>query len=449
MLKSTLDEIKLHKSKIEIFGLGYVGFPLAIRLASNGFSVNGIDVSQERIKRLENNILQESEKSLHDNFLECRKSNKLSLSESSEPSNTSKIGIICVPTPIPTSDKKSDFFVNSAVNSFLNTSKKGDVIFIESSIEVGTTENIQKIIESKAFKTGEDFGLVFCPERIDPQNKKWHLENIPRVIYASDDITFNIAQNIYHYVNNSNLIRVNSPKVAEVVKSFENTFRLVNISLVNELAILCDHLQINVHDVIKAASTKPFGFMPFYSGAGAGGHCIPKDPLFLLESSRKFGFEFKTISNALKINNFLPQYISQSINELFNEHKLEKKIIVCGMSYKSDIEDMRDSPGFKILDELLKLTFSVSVFDPYFKKELLGKYLQENHQKNSNFEILDNLDNSTIQPFYGICIVQHHSKTKMRLEQIYKNSAIKIIYDCQNKLLVNHNSKSILKSLGR
>jgi len=449
LLSETLSDSQNKKTMIEVFGLGYIGLPLAIRLAASGWKVTGIDINQDRVRRLEQNNLMESELHQKKEFLECRNNKSLSFSTKPQKNTNSKIGIICVPTPIPTPEKKSDFFVNSAVNDFLNTSKKGDIIIIESSIEVGTTENIQKIIESKAFKVGEDFGLVFCPERIDPQNKKWQLENIPRVIYASDDITFNIAQNIYHYVNNSNLFRVNSPKVAEVVKSFENTFRLVNISLVNELAILCDHLQINVHDVIKAASTKPFGFMPFYSGAGAGGHCIPKDPSFLLESSKKFGFEFKIISDALKINNFLPQYISQSINELFNEHKLEKKIIVCGMSYKPDIEDMRDSPGFKISDELLKLKFSVSVFDPYFKKELLGKYLQENHLENNNFEILDNLDDSTIRPFNGICVVQHHSKTKMRLKQIYKNSSIKIIYDCQNKLLFNHNSKSILKSLGR
>ena len=151
---------------------------------------------------------------------------------------------------------------------------------------------------------------------------------IPRVIYCSDDITFKIAQNVYSNVNNSNLIRVNSAKVAEVVKSFENTFRLVNISLVNELAILCDKLGINVTDVINAAATKPFGFVPFYTGAGAGGHCIPKDPRFLLESSKKFGLKFNSIEKALEINSFMPEYIAQSVDKILTEQNLKKSIIV-------------------------------------------------------------------------------------------------------------------------
>jgi UDP-N-acetyl-D-glucosamine dehydrogenase len=280
------------------------------------------------------------------------------------------------------------------------------------------------------------------------QNHKWQLENIPRVIYCSDDTSFHIAQKIYHYVNNSNLIRVNSPKIAEVVKSFENTFRLVNISLVNELAILCDKLQINVHDVIRAASTKPFGFMPFYSGAGAGGHCIPKDPGFLSEASKKFGFDFKSIDEAIRINNYIPKYISDSLEQLFNNSGFDKKILVCGMSYKPNIEDMRDSPGFKIMNELIKKKFEVTVYDPYFKDELLEKYLIENNLEGMKVNVIHDLNDESIKNFQGLCIVQHHTKTKSRLDAIYKNSLIPLIYDCQNKIEKNPTSSTILKSLG-
>ena len=238
---------------IEIFGLGYVGFPLAVRLASAGFQVIGIDVNQKRIQRLKNNKLMDSEIHLEKEYFDCRQKNNIKLESSPSDSIIPKIGIICVPTPIPTKDISSDIFVKSAVESFLNCSKSGDVIILESSIEVGTTEIISNIIENKGFEVGKDFGLCFCPERIDPSNKEWGIENIPRVIYCSDDSSFDIAKEIYLHVNGGNLLKVNSPKIAEIVKSFENAFRLVNITLVNELAILCDKLDVNVKEIIDAA----------------------------------------------------------------------------------------------------------------------------------------------------------------------------------------------------
>jgi len=233
-----------------------------------------------------------------------------------------------------------------------------------------------------------------------------------------------------------------------VVKSFENAFRLVNISLVNELAILCDKLDVDVNEIIKAASTKPFGFMPFYTGAGAGGHCIPKDPRFLLESSKKFGLEFNIIEKALEINSFIPKYITQSIDKILSEQNLEKSIIVCGLSYKPNIEDMRDSPGFKVVNEFSKIGYDVAVYDPFFKNELLDKYLLENHMEKPNFSVLTNLDDFSLEKISCICVVQHHTKTMFRLDEIYKKSLIPIIYDCQSKIKKDSSSKTILKSLG-
>lgn len=447
VLSETLKKVKTKNFEIEVFGLGYVGLPLAIRLAASGFKVIGIDINKERIQRLNQNTLMESEINLKTEFLECRKKDRLSFSNEPKKTQNPKIGIICVPTPIPQNNIESNVFVKSAIDNFLKTSKKGDLIIIESSVEIGTTEEIKEVIETRGFKVGTDYGLCFCPERIDPQNEKWNLANIPRVIYCSDDYTFQIAQKIYQHVNNSNLKRVDSPKVAEVVKSFENAFRLVNISLVNELAILCDHLGINIKDVIDAASTKPFGFMTFNSGAGAGGHCIPKDPLFLLNSSKKFKSDFQTISNALQINQKMPKYIADSIEKELTKMKLPKTAIVCGLSYKADMEDMRDSPGFKVVKELKNNGFEVAIFDPFFKEELIEKYLIENKFVKQNFQVLDNLDNNTIKKFSCLCIVQHHTKTQLTLEKIYQNGIIPLIYDCQNKLK-NVESKSTLKSLG-
>ena len=447
MLKNTMDFVEDKNTKIEIFGLGYVGFPLAVRLSTGGWKVTGIDTNHKRLERIKGNDLAESELKFQHDFIESTKNGILSFSDRPLPYDGTKIGIICVPTPIPSPETKSDIFVNSAIEKFLETCKQGDIIIIESSIEVGTTDKVKKLIESKGYKIGENFGLAFCPERIDPLNKKWNLDNIPRVIYCSDDSTFAITQKIYHHVNNSNLIRVSSAKVAEVVKSFENTFRLVNISLVNELAILCDHLGIDVKEVMAAASTKPFGFVPFYSGAGAGGHCIPKDPKFLLESSKKFGINFNTIENALQINASIPQYIVDTINKILSKKNLSKSVIICGMSYKPNIDDMRDSPGFKILDEFQKKDYDIAIYDPFFKKEFLEKYLIENHLKEKKFDILENLCDENISKYSCICVVQHHTKSQYLIEEIYKKSKIPIIYDCQNQIKKS-SSETLLISFG-
>jgi len=189
-------------------------------------------------------------------------------------------------------------------------------------------------------------------------------------------------------------------------------------------------------------------FLPFYPGAGAGGHCIPKDPQFLLESAKKFGLEFKTLENALSINIQMPKYVVDSIESLILEKKLKKSVIICGLSYKPDIEDMRDSPGFKIYNEFTKRGFKVALYDPFYKNELSQKYVIENNIKDTNFKILLNLNDDLISSYDCLCIVQHHSKLKNRLKEIYKNSKIPLIYDCQGNLKFESSSKSTLKILG-
>jgi UDP-N-acetyl-D-glucosamine dehydrogenase len=392
--------------------------------------------------------LLESEVNLQNEFKESRKQGLLSFATEPKKEIPSKIGIICVPTPVPTPDVTSDKYVKQAVENFLETSKIGDIILIESSIEVGTTEDLAKIIESKNFSIGKDYGLSFCPERIDPQNKEWKLENIPRIIYCSDDATFQVCKNLYFDVNKANITRVSSVKVAEVVKSFENTYRLVNISLVNELAILCERLEINVGEVISAAATKPFGYKPFYTGAGAGGHCIPKDPLFLMKSSKKFGFEFKAIKDALETNSFIPRHIVENIKKILSKNDLPLSVIVCGMTYKQDLEDMRDSPGFKLYTEFQKKGFQVSTYDPFYKKYLEKKYLRENEMEKIDMKILSDLSDDSIKKYSCLCVVQHHTKSKFRIQKIYENSLIPLIYDCQNKIQKIPSSDIILKSFG-
>ena len=447
-LEKTLSEINLKSVSIEIYGLGYVGFPLSVRLASNNLKIIGIDINSDRIERLENNELMDSEINLESEYLQCRNKNRIKLQKFPEESSDSKIGIICVPTPIPDKNTSSDIFVVSAVNSFLSKAKSGDMIILESSIEVGTTEKIEQLIKSKGFQVGENFGLCFCPERIDPANKEWGVENIPRVIYCSDNLSFEIAKKIYENVNQGNLLRVSSPKIAEIVKSFENAFRLVNITLVNELAILCDSLGVSVKEVIDAAATKPFGFLAHYPGAGAGGHCIPKDPRFLLESAKKRNSKFETIEHALKINEFMPKYISNSIENKLNEMGLKKSVLVCGLTYKANVEDMRDSPSLKIVQEMEKKGFTIYGYDPFFDSKILKKYLIENHISELNFQNLKNLDDKSIKEISCLCIVQHHDEVKIRIKEIYDKSLIPFIYDCQSKLIKNSQSNSKIDYLG-
>jgi len=448
MLKNTLKEIETKNCIIEIYGLGYVGFPLAIRLASKNFQTHGIDKDSTKITRFKNQILIESELILEQKFIEAVKSKKIIFSDKSINTELKKISIVCVPTPIPDKNISSNVYVKDAVENILTKAETGDVIIIESSIEVGTVDKIKQWISNKGFQVGKDIGLSFCPERVDPLNTKWNLENIPRIIYCSDDQTFEITKQIYYFVNHANLIRVNSSKVAEVVKSFENTFRLVNISLVNELAILCDKLEINANDVIKAAATKPFGFMPFYTSAGVGGHCIPKDPKFLLESAKTFGINFDTLENALNVNSKLITYISNMIMQKINQYNLKKSIIICGMAYKPDIEDFRDSPGFKLCKELTDKGFKVFVYDPFFKNELQQKYLKENGMGGFELRVIEQLSDENLKKFDCMCVVQHHIKDNFRINEIYSKSLIPLIYDCQSKLSLNIKSDTKLIKFG-
>ena len=433
---------------IEIYGLGYVGLPLAVKLASEGFEVQGIDTDEQKVQRLRDGRLSDFEESLRRNFEIAMEHGRLSVTANPVRHSKPAIAIICVPTPIPNGGIKSDKFVMLAAAKFLDHASNGDLIILESSIEIGTTEKIMQFIESKGYRIGDDFGIAYCPERIDPNNKKWNLDNIPRIIYCSDDQTFDSCRELYARINHTDLTRVSSAKAAEIVKSFENAFRLVNISLVNELAVLCDKQQIDVREIIDAAATKPYGFMPFYTGAGAGGHCIPKDPRFLLESAKKFDMRFQTLENALSINSMIPAYIAESIGDALAKSDLRRSVLVCGLSYKPNIEDMRDSPGFKIIKELENRKIHAAGYDPYYKREMESKYLIENG-RTEPIEIRDDLDGRTLADYDCLCIVQHHIVSRSDMERIYSSSAVKLIYDCQGRLKYDPDSNSALKCFGR
>ena len=444
-LTETLNGIASHRTTIEVYGLGYIGFPLAVRLARAGLDVTGVDIDQNRAARLREGTLLDTEVSMREPFMTAMSSGKLCLAATPYPSEVGKVGIICVPTPVPRDSASSDIYVEAATKNFLGAAKLGDVLIIESSIEVGTTDRIKDIIDGSGYETGKNMGLAFCPERIDPQNTKWTLENIPRVIYCSDDVTYHIAMEVYSHVNNSRLLRVSSARTAEVTKSFENAFRLVNISLVNELAMLCDRLGISVNEVINSAATKPFGFMPFYPGAGAGGHCIPKDPVFLSESAKMFGYEFTTIQNALETNLRMPRYVADRIDCMLRDMELARSVVICGMSYKPDTEDMRDSPGFKIAAEFVNMGYETAVYDPFMDTSMMGKYLRENRIETAEFDVAPGLQGR----YSCMCICQHHSQTRLTIEETYRNGVFPLIYDCQGRLKRDASAATRLEGLGR
>ena len=444
-LEDTSKAVCSNNIEIEVFGLGYVGLPLAVRLAGAGMSVTGIDVNVDRLSRLERGTLLDTERNLKETFVMARAEGRLLLSTESTRTQAGKVGFICVPTPPPGGPVDSDVHVNAAVDSFIGIAARGDVLVIESSIEVGTTDRIHQKIRDAGFLPGEDFGLAFCPERIDPHNTRWTMENIPRIVYCSDDVTYDIASSIYARVNGTSLLRVSSAMTAEVTKSFENAFRLVNISLVNELAVLCDSLRISVREVIDAAASKPFGFLPFYPGAGAGGHCIPKDPIFLSESSRRIGGRFRIIENALQINAWMPVYVASAIDSLLEGMDLPRSVLVCGMTYKPDVEDMRDSPGFKIAGELARMGYQVGAYDPFLDAGLMPKYLKENSMQEGVFEVAGDL---AAEGFSCLCVVQHHSKMAPLLQDAYSRGLFPVIYDCQNRLRRRGGTPTVLKCLG-
>ena len=379
-LAATLEAARSGAYEVDVFGLGYVGLPLAVRLAGRGVRVTGIDTGRARLERLRGGSLMSSEAHLAGEFGRAVSSGRLRLSDAPLPraAGMPRIGIICVPTPAPGGAEPSSGRVMAAAGSFLDGAAAGDVIVIESSVGSGTTDEVRAAAAARGRPVGPDLGLCFCPERVDPANKRWSLENIPRVVYCSDDLAYGIATEVYRSVNSASLFRVSSAAAAEVVKSYENAFRLVNISLVNELAVLCDALGIDSREVIAAASTKPFGFMPFAPGAGAGGHCIPKDPRFLADAAARRGLAFASIDGALATNAAMPEYVCGRIHDRLSRMGLAPSAMVCGLAYKADVEDMRDSAGFRIVAGLAARGFAVRTYDPHYDGSLLPKYLKEN-----------------------------------------------------------------------
>lgn len=366
---ATLKKKLLNKdARVGIIGLGYVGLPLALEFAKAGFKVTGIDLNKDRITKLNKGssyILDVPSYELKDVVHKGR----LYATDDHAVIRRLDAVIICVPTPLRKTRDPDISFVLSAAEKIKENMRKGQLIVLESTTYPGTTEEtLLTMFESGGvFKAGRDFCLAFSPERIDPGNKDFHTANIPKIVGGITKRCTDMAMCLYSNIV-SKVIPVSSPKTAEMVKLLENTFRAINIGLVNELCIMCDRLGVDVWEVIEAAKTKPFGFMPFYPGPGIGGECIPCDPIYLSWKAKALGFEARFIGLADQINSSMPHYVVDKTVNALNDRGMsvrDAKILVLGVSYKKDVSDVRETPAAEIISQLNKRKAKVSYHDPH------------------------------------------------------------------------------------
>jgi len=388
--------IKTKKAKIAIIGLGYVGLPLVMEILRSGFTVTGIDVDVKKVARINRGkspVLDVSDT----NLKKAIKSGKFRATTDYSILSDSDVVSICVPTPLRKTKDPDISFIISAVNEIRKYIRKGQVIILESTTYPGTTrELIKPSLESGGLKTGKDFYLAFSPERIDPGNKQYNTKNTPKVVGGISDKCTRVAGLFYsQFIDN--VMKVSGSDSAEMVKLLENTFRSVNIGLVNEMTLICEKLGINVWEVIDAAATKPFGFMPFYPGPGLGGHCIPIDPHYLSWKLKELNYNARFIELAGEVNSHMPEFVvSKIISSLNDKSKSVKgaKILVLGVSYKNDINDMRESPALDIIEILSRKGAKISYHDPYIPsfeikgKSFKSKALTANLLKNSHCTVI-------------------------------------------------------------
>jgi len=354
-------------ARFGVIGLGYVGLPLGLTFSEAGFDVTGIDIDTNRIDAISAGRSYITDVS--DGEIESAKRNNrfratMDLCEIRHLDAVS----ICVPTPLRKTKDPDMSYVISAADAIARELHPGQLIILESTTYPGTTEElILPALEARGFRVGEDFFLAYSPERVDPGNPHFRTKDIPKVIGGVTPRCARLAAMLYGSAMGQ-IVEVSSTRVAEMVKLLENTFRSVNIALVNEIALMCSHMKIDVWEVIKGASSKPFGFMPFFPGPGLGGHCIPIDPLYLEWKSKIDGFESRFIGLADKINSNMPRFVVTRAMELLNDRGKAmrgSRVHILGVTYKKDISDSRESPAMEVIKLLASLGAEVVYSDPY------------------------------------------------------------------------------------
>ncbi len=359
---------------VGLVGLGYVGLPLAVAFAESGATVIGVDLDVRRIAaiRADESFIEDMPT---EPLARLVRAGRLSASDDIGALRDADAIVICVPTPLGKSKEPDISFIVAAADAVAGIIRRGQLVVLESTTYPGTTQEILvPRFQARGLIAGRDVFVAFSPERIDPGNRRWTLRDIPKVVGGVTDACRDLASALYARVTRE-VVPVSGPETAEMVKLFENTFRSVNIALVNEFAIMCRRLGLSVWEVIAAAATKPFGFMPFYPGPGLGGHCLPSDPHYLSWKVRLEGYEPRFITFADEINRRMPAYVVQMVADALNDRSRAlrgARALVLGVAYKAGVADVRDSPALEIIEGLLAKGAVVVYHDPYVPAVTIG-----------------------------------------------------------------------------
>jgi UDP-N-acetyl-D-glucosamine dehydrogenase len=388
-----LNKLETKTATIGVVGLGYVGLPLAVEKAKAGYKVIGFDIQEKRTVMVNQGINYIGDV-VDEELADLVKSGKLTATTDYSHIQDVDAVAICVPTPLDLYKQPDISYVVDSAKEIAKYIHKGMLVVLESTTYPGTTEEVLKpILEESGLVCGEDFFLAYSPERVDPGNKQYNTKNTPKVVGGSTPTCTLVASTMYRTVLEGEVHEVSSPKVAEMEKILENTFRNINIALANEMAILCHKMGIDVWEVIDAAATKPYGFMPFYPGPGLGGHCIPIDPWYLTWKAREYNYHTRLIEIAGEINDSMPDFVVQRCMEILNEQGKSLKssnILILGVAYKKDIDDYRESPVLPILKKLAKAGANWTVVDPHVKKfKWNGKLVETKDLHEVNIEEAD------------------------------------------------------------
>ena len=434
MKEKLLEKIEKKEIVVGVVGLGYVGLPLAVEKAKAGFKTIGFDIQEEKVKKVNQGINYIGDV-VSDELKELvSKKMLIATTDFSKIKNVDFVAI-CVPTPLDEHQQPDISYVESSAINISKFLSKDTMVVLESTTYPGTTEELIKPIleDGSGLKCGEDFYLGFSPERVDPGNVYYKTKNTPKVVGAIGKDATEVIAKMYRSVLGAEIYEVSSPAVAEMEKILENTYRNINIGLVNELAMLCNKMGISLWEVVDAAKTKPYGFQAFYPGPGLGGHCIPLDPYYLDWKAREYGFHTSLIQASGIINDRMPEYCVERAEKVLNTLKIPMngaKILVLGIAYKNDIDDYRESPALKIIEELKKNLAIVDFYDPFIK---------EYRYKGIISKGISMINDSIIASYDLIFITCAHSN--IDYEMISRNA--KAVFDTRNAMKNIKNRKNI------
>lgn len=419
---------------VGVVGLGYVGLPLAVEKAKAGFKTIGFDVQDEKVK-----LVNEGHNYIGDvvdsDLKELVESKMLTATTDFSFVKDVDFVAICVPTPLDTHQQPDISYVKSSTEAISKYLTKGTMVVLESTTYPGTTEELIKPIleEGSGLKCGEDFYLGFSPERVDPGNLIYKTKNTPKVVGAIGKDATEVIATMYRAVLEGDVYEVSSPAIAEMEKILENTYRNINIGLVNELTMLCNKLGISMWEVVDAAKTKPYGFQAFYPGPGLGGHCIPLDPYYLSWKAREYGFHTSMIENSMMINDQMPEYCVERASKILNRHGKAMngaKVLVVGVAYKQDIDDYRESPALRVIEVLKREMANVEFYDPW---------ISEYKYKGEKYQGLKDITPEVIASYDLVMITAAH--TNVDYDMIQKNAVA--IFDTKNVMKNIENRENI------